>query len=139
MNDRIAPEHVHNAPTTNVGDNSPQANASIQDRAGLYIAIVALVMAALSIGLFLEQRSSLERERRLQEQLVSEKIARGIAEARAVMQEQVADAKMSFQEQVAEAKSVANTGREHARIGLAEVQRANAQLEAKGLITPRTH
>lgn len=49
MNERTAPDTVHNAPT--IGDNSPQAHASVQDRAGLYIGIVALILAALSVGM----------------------------------------------------------------------------------------
>lgn len=53
MNERTAPENVHNAPT--IGDNSPQAHASVQDRAGLFIAIVALIIATLSLGLQLSQ------------------------------------------------------------------------------------
>lgn len=48
---KIAPEAVYNAPVSNVGDNSPTAHASVQDRAALYVAIVALIIAALSLGM----------------------------------------------------------------------------------------
>lgn len=48
---KIAPESVYNAPVSTVGDNSPTAHASVQDRAGLYIAIVALILATLSLGM----------------------------------------------------------------------------------------
>jgi hypothetical protein len=44
----------------------------------------------------------------------------------------VMDAKISANAKQAEA--TAQAGKEHARIALDEVQRANAQLEAKGLI-----
>lgn len=50
---KSAPDAVHNAPS--IGDHSPQAHASVQDRAGLYIAIVALVIAAISLGISLMQ------------------------------------------------------------------------------------
>lgn len=53
MNNKIAPDTVNNAPT--IGDNSPQAHAVVQDRAGLYIAIVALIISALSLGVSLMQ------------------------------------------------------------------------------------
>jgi hypothetical protein len=68
MNERHAPENVNNAPT--IGDNSPQAHASVQDRAGLYIAIVALILATLSLGMQLTQSA-----------LIDAKIAAAIAPA----------------------------------------------------------
>lgn len=40
---------------------------------------------------------------------------------------------------MAEAKQIANTGREHGRIALSEVERANAELAAKGLIRKAEH
>lgn len=52
---KIAPDNLYNEPVTKIGDNSPQANASVNDRAGLYIAIVALVIAAISLGISLMQ------------------------------------------------------------------------------------
>lgn len=115
MNERIAPDTVNNAPT--IGDNSPQAHASVQDRAGLYIAIVALIVATLSLGMQL-----------MQSQLMDAKIDAGIAEAWA-----------GIEQRLAETKQTANTGREHARIALSEVERANAELAAKGLIRKAEH
>lgn len=58
MNTKTAPDTVNNAPT--IGDNSPQAHASVQDRAGLYIAILALTIAALSLGMQLSQSALLD-------------------------------------------------------------------------------
>ena len=72
MNTRTAPENVNNAPT--IGDNSPQAHASVQDRAGLYIAIVSLIVACLSLGMQLTQS-----------QLIDAKVEAAIAPARAEM------------------------------------------------------
>lgn len=117
MNERTAPETVNNAPTSTVGDNSPQAHASVQDRAGLYIAIVALILATLSIGLVLTMPV-----------IVEAKVQAGIERVRA-----------DVQQQVATAQATANTGREHARIALSEVERANAELAAKGLIRKAEH
>jgi hypothetical protein len=115
MNERHAPENVNNAPT--IGDNSPQAHASVQDRAGLYIAIVALILATLSIGLVI-----------MMPVIIEAKVQAGIADARADMQQQVA-----------KIEATANAGREHARIALSEVERANAELGAKGLIRKADH
>lgn len=50
---KIAPESVYNAPVSNVGDNSPQA--VINDRTGLYLAIIAIVLSAISLGISLMQ------------------------------------------------------------------------------------
>lgn len=58
MNERITPETVNNAPQ--IGDHSPQAHASVQDRAGLYVAIVALTIAALSLGMQLTQSALID-------------------------------------------------------------------------------
>lgn len=72
MNERMAPDTVNNAPS--IGDHSPQAHASVQDRAGLYIGIVALIVATLSLGMQL-----------MQSQLVDAKVAAGVAKAQADM------------------------------------------------------
>lgn len=48
---RIAPESVHNAPTSTIGDYSPQASATIHDRTGLYLSIIALILSALALGI----------------------------------------------------------------------------------------
>lgn len=60
--------------------------------------------------------------------LIESGVAKGVAEAKAGIAQQVADA-----------NATANAGREHARIALAEVQEANAQLKAKGLISAASH
>lgn len=47
MNENKPPETIYNAPV--VGDNSPQA--TIHDRTGLYLAVIAVILAALSLGM----------------------------------------------------------------------------------------
>lgn len=98
-------------------DNSPSANASIEDRAGLYIAIVALVLSVLAIGLSITMP-----------RLIQAEVSAAVERARAEMQQQIATA-----------QATSNAGREHARIALAEVERANAELAAKGLIRKAEH
>lgn len=114
-NQKIAPDSVNNG--TNIGAGGSQSSAKIEDRAGLYIAIVALILAVLSIGLVI-----------MMPIVIEAKVQAGIERARADMQEQVA-----------EAKQIANTGREHGRIALSEVERANEELAGKGLIRRATH
>jgi hypothetical protein len=98
-------------------NSSPSATATVQDRAGLYIAIVAIILAALSIGLILTMPI-----------IIDAKVQAGIADARADMQERLA-----------KVEATANAGREHGRIALSEVERANAELAAKGLIRKADH
>lgn len=109
MNQKVAPDTVNNAPT--IGDNSPQAHASVQDRAGLYIAIVALILATLAIGLVIAMPH-----------LIEAKVQAGIAEAKAAMQEQAA-----------EANALAKVARSDAGVALDKVEDLRTQLAAKGI------
>jgi hypothetical protein len=109
---KLAPDTVNNAPNTTIGDNSPQAHASVQDRAGLYIAIVALFTSVLALGMVIMIPRIIEAE-----------VDRGIAEAKSSMQQQVADA-----------KATADAGATDGRLALDRVEKAVAKLEAKGLI-----
>jgi len=101
---------------TRTGSPSSDSSTSIvfSDRA---ISIVALTIAALSIGLVLTMPI-----------IIAAKVEAGIADARADMQHQVA-----------KIEATANAGREHGRIALSEVERANAELAAKGLIRKADH
>lgn len=108
---RIAPERINNAPTTTVGDYSPQAHASVQDRAGLYIAIVALILAVLAIGLVI-----------MMPVVIEAKVQAGIAQAKADMQQQAA-----------QAQATADAGREHARVALDKVEDFRSKLAEKGI------
>lgn len=60
--------------------------------------------------------------------LIESAVGKGVAQAKADMAQEIADT-----------RATANAGREHARIALAEVQEANAQLKAKGLISAASH
>jgi hypothetical protein len=97
---------------------SPSSNSSthitISDRA---ISIVALTLAALAIGIIITMPV-----------IIEAKVQAGIADARADMQQQLA-----------KVEATANAGREHGRIALSEVERANAELAAKGLIRKAEH
>jgi len=49
---KIAPDTIHNAPV-NTYENSP--HAILHDRTGLYLAIIAMVLSAISLGVSLMQ------------------------------------------------------------------------------------
>ena len=85
-----------------------------------WVAFSWLLSGGAIIGLFLMAL--------LMPEVIDSRIAAGIADARA-----------SMEERLAETKQIANTGREHGRIALAEVERANAELAAKGLIRKADH
>ncbi len=53
--------------------------------------------------------------------------------------EQVAEVKIQIAQQVSDAKATSTVGAQHARIALSEVERANAELAAKGLIKLASH
>lgn len=87
-----------------------------------------MILASFAIGQNFSESGARAREREDMKQIIRSEVDRGIAEAKAAMQEQVA-----------EAKQIANTGREHGRIALSEVERANSELAAKGLIRKAEH
>jgi hypothetical protein len=99
------------------------ASATIHDRTGLYIAILALLVAGMALG-FEISRAMSESNTRLVE-------ASNRAEARE-RELQAIDAKIVAG--AAKAEATAQAAKEHARIALDEVNRAVAQLEAKGLV-----
>jgi len=117
MTEIKAPETVNNAPATSIGAGGSQSNASIQDRAGLYIAIVALILATLAIGLVITMP-----------QIIDAKVQAGIAQARADMAQQMADAKSDM-----------NSAQVNARLALDRVEKIGARLEEKGLIKLENH
>jgi hypothetical protein len=65
--------------------NSPSANASVQDRAGLVVAIFALVLAAFACGMAVTQPV-----------LMEAKVQAGIAPARADMQAAQVNARLAL-------------------------------------------
>lgn len=104
-------------------ENSPSANASIHDRTGLYIAILALAVAGMALGFEISRAMSSAEMRALQGQAIDAKIQAGIERARADMQQQVE-----------QAKAMADAGATDGRLALDRVEKAVAKLEAKGLI-----
>ena len=58
-------------------------SSTINDRTGLYIAIIALALAGMGLGYEMSQNSSRADLRQLQEQVVDAKIAAAVAQAKA--------------------------------------------------------
>ncbi len=100
------------------GGNQNNNHFSIRDNA---LAIVALVFAALALGAVVMK--SIE-----DPQIIDSKIAASAAQIHAAVAGPIADA-----------QATAQAGKEHARIALDEVQRSNAQLEARGLLKHQAH
>lgn len=86
--------------------NSPSAHVIVHDKSGLYVAVAAIVLSCLNLGMLAVLPS-----------LIDAKVTAGIAKS----------------------EQIANAGREHGRIALSEVERANAELAAKGLIRKAEH
>jgi hypothetical protein len=62
-----------NEPTQNKEErhNSPSANAEVHDRTGLYLAIIALIFSALSLGINIDEgRHVTDRERDVNNKLI---------------------------------------------------------------------
>jgi hypothetical protein len=89
------------------GNSAPVANATIHDRTSLYLAIVAMVLSALCLGLFLMQTF-------LMPQIIDAKVAAGMAQAQAT----------------------AVTANQHARVALDKVEDFRTKLAAKGIDVP---
>ncbi len=94
--------------------------------------MLACIVSALALGLVIANMVQ-------QPQITDAKIDARMAELKADLAQQVADAKTAMAQQIADAKASANAGREHARVALSEVERANAELAAKGLIRKSEH
>lgn len=109
---------VHGEPKSNILAN----RVSIKVDANA-LAIVALIFSVGALVALYMQSSAQDRLYAKDQQVVDSKIAAGNA---AVLEK--------VQESIATTQATAQAGKEHARIALDEVQRANAQLEAKGLI-----
>lgn len=108
--------HERSNQTTKVDvDNSNRKNDALP-----WVAISWFLSGGAIIGLILMAL--------LMPEVIDGRVAAGISDARAGMEERLA-----------ETKQIANTGREHGRIALSEVERANAELAAKGLIRKAEH
>lgn len=95
----------------------------VEDKSQLILTILAMILASFAIGQNFSESSARAREREDMKQIIRSEVDRGIAEAKAAMQEQVA-----------EAKQIANAGATDGRLALDRVEKAVSKLEAKGLI-----
>lgn len=50
---KIAPDTVNNGSSTTLGAGASQAHANIYDRTGMYLAIIAVVVSAMALGISL--------------------------------------------------------------------------------------
>lgn len=109
---------VHEEQTAHPGSNINRISIRLDANA---LAITSLVLSAAAFVIVIALAL-------MQPQATDAKIQAGMAEVRGGVQQQIADV-----------KATAQAGKEHARIALDEVQRSNAQLEAKGLLRPANH
>lgn len=73
------------------GNSAPVASATINDRTSLYLAIIAMVLAALCLGLFLMQTF-------LMPQIIDAKVAAGVAQAESQANEARVNARVVLKE-----------------------------------------
>jgi hypothetical protein len=119
------------APTLHRRENSPDhsiradgpvgqggdASATIHDRTGLYIAIIALLVAGMGLGFEISRAMSTSELRELQNQSIDAKIAAGAAGAEAT----------------------ARAADTNARVAVDEIERMRTALAAKNIIIPKGH
>jgi hypothetical protein len=108
------------------GSSHSRSNAEIHDRTGLYIAILALLVAGMALGFEISRAMSTSEFRRLEERNVESSIQAAVSDARA-----------SLQQQVAQTKTDADAARINARVAVDEVERMRTGLAAKGIIIPK--
>jgi HAMP domain-containing protein len=104
------------------GSSASRSNAEIHDRTGLYISILALALAAIALGLWLNQS-----------QAVEARVSAAVANAKTDMQQRIADAKADMQQQISDAKAMAHASDTNSRIAIDNVQQLQVQLAAKGI------
>lgn len=90
-------------------------NATLNDRTGLYISILALALAGYSLG----------RQVNLSD-VMDAKIQSAVATA-------VASAKIDMQQQASDSKAAANEARINSRVALDKVEDVRAKLAEKGI------
>lgn len=118
--------HEQGSMGENKGTIAQGGNATLNDRLGVYIAVVALLVAGMGLGYEMSQSSSRAETRQLQDQVIDAKIAAGVANARA-----------SMQEQVATAQAIAHAAETNARISLDEVERMREALGRQHINIPK--
>lgn len=86
--------------TGSLGDNkgtiAQGGNATLNDRLGVYIAIVALLVAGMGLGYEIAQSGSRAEIRQLQEQAIDASIKAGIAKAEAEANEAKVNARVAL-------------------------------------------
>lgn len=116
---QIHPEHhgEDNRIHDNTGHVLKGGDATIHDRTGLYIAILALVLAGMGLGYEIAQSGMRAEIRQLQEQSIDARIRAGVAPAEAQ----------------------ANEAKVNARVALKEVETLCASLKASGIKSVECH
>lgn len=117
--------------TTTAGPGASVNRISIRFDANS-ISVIALILAVAALCISISQAV-------MTPQNVDAKIAANAADTRAQFGRNLAEVRVQIADSVATAQATAQAGKEHARIALDEVQRSNALLETKGLISPRHH
>jgi hypothetical protein len=98
------------------------ANATIHDRTGLYIAILALALAGMALGYEMSQNASRAEFRQLQDQAIDARIAVAVERSRGEMQAQIAAS-----------QAVANLYRTEAMLTKTNVEALYTKLNIKGI------
>jgi hypothetical protein len=126
------------APTLHRRENSPDhsiradgpvaqgGDATIHDRTGLYIAILALALAGAALGYEMAQRDNRIEAREAQSQATEARIAAAVANARADMQQQIASA-----------EATAREARTEALVTKDKLEELRDALNAKGMKLPK--
>lgn len=94
----------------------------VEDKSQLILTILAMILASFAIGQNFSESSARAREREDMKQIIRSEVDRGIAEAKAAMQEQAA-----------QAQATAEAGRQHARVALDKVEDFRTKLAEKGI------
>lgn len=108
-------------------NSGPVASARIDDRTSLYLAIIALFVAVLALGMVIERGNASAELRASQDQAINARIEAGVAEARA-----------QIQAQVAQTKTDSDAARINARVAVDEVERIRTGLASKGINIPKS-
>jgi hypothetical protein len=108
-------ENSPGAISDNSGTIAQGGTATLHDRLGVYMALLAVVIAAIALGYEISQSSSRVETRELQAQVMDAKIQAGAARA----------------------ETVANEARVNARIAVDEMERMRTALAAKGILIPK--
>lgn len=126
IDDRPTLKRQHDSPDHSIyGNQAPVlkgGDATVNDRTGLYLAIIALVFAGMGLGFEISRAMSGTEVQRLQDQAVAE---------RQRQQDQLIDARI--QAGAAAALAKANASEVNARVALDKVQNIKVELAKRGI------